>query len=291
MRKLALVICAVLCLFVKGVGATSAQEKPGAVMPPPKVLVIQREYVKPGKSGAVHEKSESAFVNAFTAAKWPTHYLAAESLSGKPRVLFMVAYPSFEAWEADNHAIAKNVTLSAAIDRAVVADGELLTDYDQSVYVLDPDNSLRFDDVVHSRYFEISAYKIKPGHRAEWMELVKLYHDGFEKASASANWALYESYYGTDNGGLYIAVSKMKSLAEDDQSMGDDKKFSDTVGSEKMKKVRELTAACVESVQTSLFEFNPKMSYPSEDWIKADSFWKPKQAAPMTAKKPAPTTP
>jgi hypothetical protein len=29
------------------------------------------------------------------------------------------------------------------------------------------------------------------------------------------------------------------------------------------------------------------MSYPSEDWIKADPFWKPKAAAPATAKKPA----
>ena len=58
-----------------------AQDMTGAVMPPPKVLVIEREFVKPGRSGALHEKSESAFVNAFAAAKWPTHYLAAESLS------------------------------------------------------------------------------------------------------------------------------------------------------------------------------------------------------------------
>jgi hypothetical protein len=47
----------------------------------------------------------------------------------------------------------------------------------------------------------------------------------------------------------------------------------------------ELSAACIESVQTNLFAFNPKESYPPDEWIKADSFWKPKVAAP--AAKPA----
>jgi hypothetical protein len=268
-----------------------AQDVSGAAMHPPKVLVIQREFVKPGKSGALHEKSESAFVNAFASAKWPTHYLAAESMSGKPRVLFMAGYPSFEAWEKDNHAIEKNASLTATLDRLMVSDGELLTDFDQGVFVFDPEASLRTGDVVHSRYFEVSAYKIKPGHRAEWMELVKLYHDGFEKASTTANWALYASYYGADNGGLYIAISKMTSLAEDDASMGDGKKFSDAMGPEGMKKVRDLSAACIDSEQTNLYAFNPKMSYPAEEWIKADSFWKPKPAAAAAAKKPAPANP
>jgi hypothetical protein len=270
-------------------------------MPPPKVLVIEREYVKPGKGGALHEKSESAFVNAFAAAKWPTHYLAADSMSGRPRVLFLAGYPSFEAWEKDNHAIAKNSALAATLDRLMVTDGELLSDFDQGVFVFDPDHSLHYGDVVHARYFEVMAYKIKPGHRAEWMELVKLYQSGYEKIP-NANWALYESYYGADNGGLYIAFSKMTSLAEDDASMVDDKKFADAIGPEGMKKVRELSAACIDSEQTNLYAFNPKMSYSGDDWIKADPFWKPKSAAGakpamsampgMAAKKPAaPTNP
>jgi hypothetical protein len=253
------------------------------------VLVVQREWVKPGKAGAMHEKSEGNFVSAMAAAKWPTHYFAAESMSGRPRVLFFVPYESFEAWEKDNRATEKNATLSAAIDHAEVSDGELLSSYDQNVFVLNEEGSLRTGPIVHARYFEISKYVVKPGHRAEWTELVKIYHDGFEKGVPTANWALYESYYGEDNGGVYIAVTKLTSLAEDDASMNDDKKFADAVGPSEMKKVRELTAACIESQQTNLYEFNPKMSYVSDEWVKADPFWKPKAA---TAKKaPATGTP
>lgn len=246
------------------------------VMPAPKVLLIMREYVKPGKTGAVHEKSEAAFVSAAKAANWPTHYVAVNSMSGRSRALFLMGYPTFEAWEKDNQAQEKNAALTAAFDKASLSDGELLSDYDQGVFTLDSENSLRPGDAVHARYLEISSYRIKPGHRKDWMDLVKIYHDTLEKAVPDAHWALYESYYGADNGGVYVVISPMKSLAEDDASMGDGKKLQEALGAEGMKHLSELTAACVESNQTNLFSMNPKMSYPAAEWIKADSFWAPK---------------
>jgi hypothetical protein len=262
-------------MLVSGMGGMA--QDTGTMTAPPKVLVIDREFTKPGKSGAAHERSESAFVNALTAAKWKTSYLAMTSMSGKPRALFLFGYPSFEAWEKDNHDTAKNAVLSAALERAEVADGDLLSDVTQGVFVYDPDLSLHTEngDVVHSRYFEISSYKVKPGHRAEWLELVKLYRKGYANIP-TANWATFQSYYGPDNGGQYLAISKMVSLAEDDAGMNDDKKFAEAMGADGMKKVRELTAACIDSQETNLFEFNPKMSYVSQDWVKADPFWKQK---------------
>src|ERR1700733_8903870 len=115
-------------LFI-GSGIASAQEMPDK-MGPPKVLVIMREFLKPGKSGSLHEKTESAFVNAMAAAKWPTHYFAADSLSGPSRSLFFVGYDSFAAWEKDNTATQNNTTLASALDRASIADGDLLTSYE-----------------------------------------------------------------------------------------------------------------------------------------------------------------
>ena len=53
-----------LCLLFGSVGAADAQEMADGVTPPPKVLVIQREMLKPGKSGSLHQKTESAFVQA-----------------------------------------------------------------------------------------------------------------------------------------------------------------------------------------------------------------------------------
>jgi hypothetical protein len=281
-----------LCLLVSGVagGVATAQDMSTAVIPPPKVLVIDREFTKPGKDGGPHEKTESAFVSALTAAKSPDHYIAMTSMSGKPRALFMFGYPSFEEWEKANQAVEKNTALSALLDRANVADGDNLSEVTQSVFLYDPELSLHTGDVVHSRYFEISQYYVKPGHRAEFLELVKLYCEGYANVP-NANWAAFESYYGEDNGGLYIAISKMASLSEDDASMNDDKKFAEAMGPDKMKKVRELTASSIDKQQTNLFHFSPKMSYASDEWIKADAFWKIKPAAPAAKKPAAPATP
>ncbi len=275
-------ISAGLCVLCGCIGMAVAQEMPG----PPKVLVIQREFLKPGRAGSVHEKSESAFVRAMTAAKWPTHYFGMESLSGRSRALFLMGYPSFAAWEKDNLAEQKNATLSAALDRAAMADGDLLTEFDQGVFVYREELSLRANvDIAHMRYFDISMFKVRPGHEKEWDDLVKMYKEGFEKALPDAKWAVFESAYGNDNGGLFIVINPMKSLAEVDQSFADQKKFIDSMGEEKMKKLNEMSASCIESEQSNLFQFNPKMSYPMDEWIKADpDFWKPKVAAAPAAK-------
>ena len=263
-------------------GTVAAQQSPDYAMAPPKVLTLQREFIKPGVTGAPHQKTESAFVQAMTAAKWPTHYLGMDSMSGPSRALFAVGYDSFAAWEQDNLATQKNATLSAALDRAAVADGQLLSSYDSSVLAYREDLSLRPNvNVAQARYFEIMRFKIRQGHDKEWEELVKMYTDGYGKASQEQHWATYQSVYGADNGGVYLVFNAMKSLAEVDSGFGDSKKFEAQLGADGMKKLAELTASCVEDSQTNLFAFNPKMSYVSESWVKADpGFWKPKVTAP-----------
>jgi len=276
----------VLTLLTVSAGTVVAQDYS---MSPPKVLLLQREFVKPGVGGAPHMKTESAFVQAMTAAKWPTHYLGMDSMSGPSRAIFLVGYDSFAAWEKDNLATQKNATLSAALDRALVADGQLLTSYDAGVFAYREDMSLRPNvNVAQARYFELSRFKVRQGHDKEWEELVKLYMEGYGKATEQ-HWATYQSVYGADNGGVYLVFNAMKSLAEVDSGFGDSKKFEAQLGADGMKKLAELTAACVEDSQTNLFSFNPKMSYVSDGWVKTDpTFWKPKIAAPAAKPTAAP---
>ena len=268
-------------LLVGGMGIVAAQE----TMPPPKVLSISREFIKPGRGGALHERAESAFVQAMTRAKWPTHYLAVNSLSGKARALFLTGYDSFEAWEKDTLATQKNATLSAALDRAAVADGDLLSDYDATALVFREDYSLRAAvDIPHMRYFEISLYRVRPGHDKDWDSLVKMVMAAYEKIP-DVHWATYQAVYGQE-GGTYVVFNPMKSASEVDQSFAQDKKFEAAMGEDGMKKFSDLLAAAVESSQHNLFVFSPKMSYVADEWIKADpDFWKPKASAAATPKK------
>jgi hypothetical protein len=265
-------------LLFGGLSTVAAQQMSDGAMPPPKVLQVIRENLKPGKSGSPHEATESGFVKAFQAAKWPTHYLAVDSMTGSPRSLFFVPYDSFAAWEKDAMATQRDATLSAALDRAAIADGEMLESSETSVFVYRQDYSLRAPvNIPLMRYFEIQRFKIRPGHEKEWDTLVKMYVTGYEKTVPNAHWATYQSAYGTDSGGVYIVVTPMKSATEVDQNFADSMKFMAAMGEDWMKKAGDLASACIESSQDNLFLFNPKLSYVSDDWIKADpTFWKSK---------------
>ena len=266
------------------IGIVTAQEKPAGMPPPPKVLVIFREFLKPGKAGSTHEKSESAFVQVFTRAKWPTHYLAVDSLSGKPRSLFLTGYDSFDAWEKDNQATQKNAALSAALERAAAADGELLTDYDAGVFTLKEEYSLHVPvDIPHMRYFEITRFQVRPGHDKDFDELAKMYVAAYDKMP-DVHWATFQGVYGPE-GNTYLVFTPMKSASEIDKSFVTGKQVEAAMGAEGGKKAADLFAAAIETSQTNLFIFNPRISYVQDEWIKADpDFWKPKAAAAAAPK-------
>jgi hypothetical protein len=267
----------------------AAQDKPQGSSSIPRVLGITREYTKPGKAGMVHDKAESAFVQAMARAKWPTHYIGMTSLSGKSRALFLTQYESFEAWEKDNQAVAKNAALSAALDRALMADGELLDSIDQGVFVFNEELSLRpRPDLSAMRYLDISVYHVRPGHNKDWNDLVKMVKSGYEKAVPDAHWGVFAQHYGGE-GGTYLILTARKSLSEVDRSFLDSKQFRAAMGEDGMKKLDELVAVTIESSLHNLFAFNPRMSYVPDEWIKSDpDFWKPKAAAmPAAAAKPA----
>lgn len=272
-------------LFLFAWLTTVAAQDQSGTHPPPKVLTITREFVKPGRSGSIHEKSESAFVQAMSHAKWPTHYLALDSLSGRPRSLFLTGYDSFEAWEKDFQATQKNSTLMAALDRAAMADGDLLSDMDMGAFRYSEEYSLRSAvDIPHMRYFEISVFHVRSGRHKEWDDLVKLVMAAYEKIP-DVHWATYEAVYG-QMGSEYLVFTPLKSASEIDKEAAQDKQFQAAMGEEGLKKLSELEAAAVESSQSNLFAFNPKMSYTSDEWVKADpDFWKPKPAGSAPPKK------
>jgi hypothetical protein len=139
-------------------------------------------------------------------------------------------------------------------------------------------------DISNMRYLDISVYQVRPGHDAEWNEVVKMVKAAYEKAVPKAHWGTYEEVYGGE-GGRYLVLTARRTLAEVDRGFEEDKQWVAAIGEDGMKKLGELYGASVESSEHQLFAFNPRMSYVDDAWIKADpDFWKPKPVAAPTAK-------
>ena len=252
------------------------QEQAAATVPVPKVLQINREFLKVGTTTAAHDKTEAAFVEAMKEAKSTEHYIAMCSLSGKPRCLYVTGYPSYEAWQKDSEAVAKNKELSAKLDEAIEADSKLLDSMDQGVLSYHEDMSYKATgDLTHARYMEITEYHVRPGHSKDWSDLVKLYISGCEKSGISAHWATFHIDYGAPDG-TFLVFSSDKAMSVIDGKSAEGKKFAAAMGEDGMKKLGELLGAAVESSSTQLFAINPRQSYAPEAMIKADpEFWGP----------------
>ena len=180
---------------------------------------------------------------------------------------------AFADMAAEQKAATSDSTLSATLDSTNSADADLLSSKDYSVWVKRDDLSLNQGFRVGTRYEEITQFVVRPGHHQEWEELVKMVIDGYKKGVPGAHWGTYEEAYGT-TGGVYLVITTIKAATELDAEEAQDKQFVEAMGTDGMKKMQELEAACVESRQTNLFVIDPKMSYPPEAWVKADpDFW------------------
>jgi hypothetical protein len=271
-----------LCILLSAPLTLVAQNDGNGPNGPPKILVVQREMLKPGKAGSLHEKTESAYIRAFTAAHSDVHYFGLDSVTGLSRSLFFSGYPSLEAWQQSLASVRNNATLAAAIDRADIADGELQTEYQQSAFLLREDLSYNLGNLVGTRYMEVAQFVTHPGHEKEIEDLAKMYVAGYKEAAIpDANWATFQMIYGANTGTVYLVITRLKSLAEADHELPQAETFAKHMGPDGMKKIAELTASSIASQQSNLFEINPKISNPPDAMVKAEpAFWKPKPAAP-----------
>jgi hypothetical protein len=250
---------------------------------PPKYLQVVVEYTKPGKGGAAHDKSEGAFVQAMIKAKFPIHYTAYTAVTGKPRTLYLSSFDSFEEMERANK-IMDAPAVGAEFDRINAADGELLEETRSLIFKSVPE--LSYHSIAPSpknRLMEASIFQIRPGHRKDFEELAKKVMATYDKVGTSDHWGAYRILYG-ELAGSYVMLTVSDSATEIDQRFGEDPKITAAMSDEDNKKLDELRAAAIESSRRELYTANPAQSYVTDEWIKADSFWKPKAPAAAAAK-------
>jgi len=272
-----------LSLAVTGASVTVAQDQSTASVSTPKYLQIIVEYTKPGKGGLAHDKTESAFVQAVTKAKFPINYIAFNAMSGKPRAIYLSHFDSFDALQKANKVF--EGPSAAEFERLNVADGELLEDSKQLILSYVPD--LSYHPHAHTpqvRYLEARILHVHPGHGKEFTELVKMWMAAADKIDSTDHWGAYRVEYG-DQLGSYVFLTSDNSLADIDQSYAEESKFNAALTDDDKAKLRELRAAAIDTDRFELYAVNPAQSYVSEDYIKSDpGFWKPKATAKPVAK-------
>jgi hypothetical protein len=276
-----------LSLAVAGSSVAVAQDQSTPSVSVPKYLQIVVEYTKPGKGGQAHDKTESAFVQAVTKANFPINYIAFNSLSGKPRAIYLSHFDSFEAYGKAMKFF--EGPAAAEFERLNVADGELLEDSKSLIFSFVPELSYHTrTDISHGRFLEARIIHVRPGHGKDFSELVKMWIAAEDKVGGADHWGAYRVEYG-EQLGSYVFLTSDNSLADIDQSNALEPKFDAILTESDKLRLRELREAAIDTDRFELYSVNPAQSYVPDEFIKSDpDFWKPKVAeAPATeTKKP-----
>jgi hypothetical protein len=246
------------------------------VGPPPKVLQIIREEVKPGR-GPAHQKHEAAWTQAFVNAKYPTHLLTISSVTGPSEDWFLSGFDSFVAWEQDSKTMQQNASYRNINETFQPKETDFVNETRTIVARYRPEYSYKPEiSLGEYRYFSVTTLRLKLGENAD--EFYKVLNAAREKANVDAHVAVYQVTSGMPAGTL-ITFSALKDFSSMDRPPNE---AMDAALKEA--NFSQLVSKTLMNVDSRLFAFNPRLSFVSNDVAASDpSFWHPK---PVMAKMP-----
>lgn len=272
-----IVCCLSVCLLLSGLFQARAQMPAPATAP--KVLVIVREDIKPGK-GADHAKQSNAFVQLLGKAKSPYYRVAAIPMSGNENeVTYYWGFDSYATLEKYYQDLEKWATgpFKAEFEKLDKQGADLHAAQRDVIASYREDLSYRPKfNVGEAHYMIVVTIRARPGHGMDFTEARKIVLAAHERAKLEEHYYVYEASSGTP-GPTYFIFVPLKSLKEMDADIHG-KAYQDTVGEENQKKLAKIAADSYLSIESSLYAFNPSMSYVGKDWAAGDpDFWWPKK--------------
>lgn len=266
--------------------SSSAQQAQST--PPPAILQIYRDPVKPSKMAEYSRIETEAAQACARASTWP--YLAIQSITGPQEVWFISGFDSYVAMERSAEPFARNVPLSAELNRLLEAKANLVAE-PRAVYAHYRDDLSSNTAFVQprTRFFIVTLVTVRPGHEREFEDIHRTLKAARQRAGTLDNRVIYQVVSGMPRN-IYLVFSAHRSLQNAgvalDPAMDD---YSTDVDDSTRSRLDDFTRLSVQSSETWLFSVSPAMSNPAGEWIVDDpEFWR---ASPFMQRQSAPKKP
>ncbi len=279
-RSLSLVTT--LGLACAAAGNAEAQALPTSQ---PKFLHIVREQVKIGRN-ADHAKFEAGWPAAYEKAKFTDYYLALVAITGTREAWYVTPLQSQAAFGEMRKREQSDPQLSAELERLSKGDAEYLADHRTIQAAARPDLSHgAYPDLAKMRFWEISLFRVRPGHEAGFAAVAKAYAGVAKRSAPRAAWRVYEVLAGLPSP-TYIVFSSVESFGEFDRVLADGEAMMKGFTAEDGVLLQKFSAEGLINSETNRFELDPVQSYVAKETRAQDpAFWMPKK--PAAAKAPA----
>jgi hypothetical protein len=231
--------------------------------------MIYRETIRLGHDAA-HVQTESGWPAAYAAVKSPDTYLAMVSMTGPAEVWFVSPRESYTAWGKSMERDEANADLSATLDRLWTADAAHLDASNQIEAVAVPEASHgAYPDLNHTRFWEITTFRVKPGHEERFVEAAKAYKAVATRGAPGMSWRVYMVTEGMP-GPTYLIFSSVQTFGEFDKSMTSGEAMMKSATPAEMAILNKFSLESLVSTVSNRYRLDPKMSYVSAETKAAD---------------------
>src|SRR4029453_6824924 len=197
------------------------------------LLTIVREDVKPGRASE-HTKIEAGWPAAYEKAKSPYYYLAMVSMSGSDEGWYVTPFESPAAIGDSLKRDDEDPVLSAELARLSRADADMLNGVRPMQARARKELSYgTFPGLAKQRFFEITTFRVRPGHEPQFEAAAKAYGASAKRNGATSGYRVYEVIAGIP-GPTYLIFSSVASFAEFDRLMTDGDKTLAGANAEEM---------------------------------------------------------
>jgi hypothetical protein len=273
MSSLSFRIALVVLLLGSG-GMAFAQGMPTSQ---PTLLTIVREDVKIGRD-AEHARFEAGWPAAYAKAKSPVYYLAFVSMTGPNEAWYVVPAASHAAIADAMKRDAADPALSAELERLSRGDAEFINNRRVIQAAGRPDLSMgAFPDLAKVRFTEISWFRVRPGHEADFEAAAKAYRAAAQRTAPTTSYRVYEVMAGVP-GPTFLVFGSVDSYAGFDQMMAAGQATMRGATPEEMATLQKFSAEGLVNSETQRFRVDPAQSYVPPETRAADpDFWIPKK--------------
>lgn len=264
--------CLRLTLLALVAGSATTALAQGVPTTQPKFLHIYRERVKVGRAGD-HAKWEAGWPAAFEKAKSKYNYIAVSSISGPPEVLYLAPFASQAAY-GEMLAAEGDPVLGPELERLSKGDADFVEELAGLQAVAMPELSLgAFPDMSKVRFYEITTFRVKPGHYDAWVAATKAYKAAAARSAPGASWRTYDVVAGAP-GGTYLVMSSLGAFAEFDKMMAEGEATWKGMTPQEAETLGKFMKDSLVMTTTQRYRVEPAMSYvDAATKAKDPAFW------------------
>jgi hypothetical protein len=268
-----------LTLAALSAGSAGSVLAQGLPTSQPRFVHIVHEQVKIGRA-AEHARFEAGWPAAYEKAKFPYHYLALVAVTGAPAAWYVTPLDSQAAFDDLQKRETDDPVLGPELDRLSRGDAEFLSDYRVTQAMARPDLSHGdYPDLTKARFWEITRFRVRPGHEAGFATLAKAYAGAAARGSVKTRWRTYEVLAGAPSPS-YLVFASLESYAEFDQAIEDGGLLMKNFLPEDVIALQKFSSEGLESAETNRYRLDPGQSYvPAAVREQDPAFWGPKKPA------------